>query len=69
MKIRVRAPALTAGVAALGVALAAVSVSGILSVGDSVVFIGAALATLGVLSYAVSMDHHIGTPVYSVSPA
>ena len=69
VKIGARAPALTAGVGTLGFALAGVSVGGILSLGGSAVFIGAALATLGVLGYTVSMVHHIGTRVYNVSPA
>ncbi|MFC5972467.1 hypothetical protein ACFPYI_14095 [Halomarina salina] len=68
-KIGARTPALTAGVAALEFTLAAASVGGILTVGDSAVFVGAALATLGVLSYAISMVHHIGTRVNSVRPA
>lgn len=69
VKIGARAPALTAGVAASGFALAAASVGGIFTVGDSAVFVGATLATLGVLSYAISMLHHIGTRVHSVRPA
>lgn len=68
VRIGARAPALTAGVAALGFSLAAASAGEILSIGDSVLFIGAILATLGVLSYAVSMVYHIGTRVYSVTP-
>ncbi|SIR98446.1 hypothetical protein SAMN05421858_4979 [Haladaptatus litoreus] len=69
VKIGARAPALTAGVAALGFTLAGASVGGILRLGDSAVLVGAALATLGVLTYTVSMIHHIGTRVQSVSPA
>lgn len=61
VKIGARTPALTAGVATLGFALAATSVGGIFRLGDSAVFVGAALGTLGVLSYAISMVHHIGT--------
>jgi hypothetical protein len=69
VKIGAWAPALTAGIGALGFALAGVSVSGILSLGGSAVFIGAVLATLGVLGYAVSMFSHIGTRVDSVTTA
>ncbi|MDV7351347.1 hypothetical protein R3751_16405 [Halorubrum distributum] len=69
VKIGAWAPALTAGIGALGFALAGVSVGGILSLGGSAVFIGAVLATLGVLGYVVSMVYHIGTRVYSVTPA
>jgi len=69
VKIGARAPALTAGVATFGFSLAAVSVNGVFSIGDSALFLGAALATLGVLSYAASMVYHIGTRVSSVSPA
>jgi len=64
-----RTPALAAGVAALGFALAAASGGRILGTGDSVILIAATLATLGVLSYAVSMVYHIGTRVYNVSAA
>jgi hypothetical protein len=66
--IGARAPALTAGVAALGFSLAAARGSGILSIGEWGLIIGATLATLGVLSYAASMVYHIGTRAYSVSP-
>jgi len=69
VKIRARVPALTAGVATLGFALAAAHVGGLLGVGDSAILVGAALATLGVLSYAISMVHHIGTRVSSVRAA
>ncbi|WP_458208871.1 hypothetical protein [Haladaptatus sp. NG-SE-30] len=69
VKIDARTPALTAGVAALGFALAAASVDGIFGVGDSAILVGAALATLGVLSYTVSMVYHIGTRIRTVSPA
>ena len=69
VKIGARAPAITAGMAALGFTLAAASVGGIFRLGDSTLFVGAALATLGVLTYTVSMVYHIGTRVQSVSPA
>jgi hypothetical protein len=68
MTIDARTPALTAGVAAVGFAFAAASVGGILEVGDSVILVGAALATLGVLGYTASMIYHIGTRVRTVSP-
>jgi hypothetical protein len=64
-----RTPALAAGVAALGFALAAASGGRILGTGDSAILVAAILATLGVLSYAVSMVYHIGTRVYSVRAA
>lgn len=69
MKVGARVPALTAGVAALGFALAIASVSGTLNMGDSTLLVSAILATLGVLSYAVSMVYHIGTRVTSASSA
>jgi hypothetical protein len=68
VRIGARAPALSAGAAALGFSLAAASAGEILRIGDSALFIGAIFATLGVLVYAVSMIYHIGTRVYSVSP-
>lgn len=67
--IGARAPALTAGVGALGFTLAGVSAGGVLGAGDFAVVIGAALATLGVVGYAVSMIHLLGTRVASASPA
>ena len=69
VKIGAWALALTAGSGALGFALAGLTVGGILSLGGSAVFIGAVLATLGVLGYTVSMFYHIGTRAYSVTPA
>jgi hypothetical protein len=67
--ISARAPAVTAGVAAVGFTLAAPRVGEVLGLGDPPVLVGAALATLGVLSYAVSMLYHVGTRVHSGSPA
>ncbi|MFC7028404.1 hypothetical protein ACFQJ5_13915 [Halomicroarcula sp. GCM10025324] len=67
--IDVHTPALTAGVAAVGFALAAASMGGILGMGDSAILVGAVLATLGVLSYTVSMFYLIGTRLRSASPA
>lgn len=68
VKIGARIPALTAGMAALGFTLAAASVGGVSGVGDSAILVGALLATLGVLSYTVSMVYHIGTRVRSARP-
>lgn len=65
--IEARAPAVTAGVATLGFSLAAASGDRMLITGNSAVFGAAILATLGVLSYAVSMAYHIGTRIHSVS--
>lgn len=64
-----RIPTLAAGVAALGFALAAASGGRILGTGDPTILIAAILATLGVLSYAVSMVYYIGARVYSLSVA
>lgn len=64
-----RTPALTAGMAALGFSLAAANGSRILDTYDSAALIAATLATLGVLSYAVSMVYHIGARVCSVNTA
>ena len=61
--IDARMPAVTAGAAAVGFALAAASAGEIPGADDSVLLVGAALATLGVLGYAVSMVYHIGTRV------
>ena len=61
--IDARTPAVTAGAAAVGFALAAASAGKGSGADDSVLLAGAALATLGVLGYAVSMVYHIGTRV------
>jgi hypothetical protein len=66
--IGARTPAFAAGVAAVGFVLAGASVGGILGVGDAAILVGAVLATLGVLSYAVGMVYHIGTRVRGESP-
>ena len=66
---RARTPALAAGVAALGFALAAASGGRIPGIGDPAILIAAILSTLGVLSYAVSMVYHIGARVYSLRVA
>lgn len=63
--IDARTPAVTAGAAAVGFGLAAASVSEVLGADDSVLLVGATLATLGVLGYAVSMIYHIGARVRS----
>jgi hypothetical protein len=69
VKIDARIPALTAGVAAVGFALGAARVGELFGVGDSAILVGAVLATLGVLSYTVSMFYLIGTRVRSTNPA
>lgn len=58
--INARMPAVTAGVAAIGFALATATVEEVLGVGDLALLIGATLAVLGVVGYAVSMIYHIG---------
>jgi hypothetical protein len=69
VKIGARTPALTAGMATLGFSLAAADIGDIPGIGDSILLIGAVLATLGVLGYALSMVYHIGTRVHNVNPA
>ncbi|MFC7325652.1 hypothetical protein ACFQMF_13815 [Halorubrum rutilum] len=67
--IDARTPAVTAGAAAVGFALAAASVGEVLGADDSALLVGAALATFGVLGYAISMIYHIGARVRRARPS